>query len=54
MDKRRNDVLPDLWRSYLEDSSTGSTGYSASDIVNSQPNLCVLPRLSTVPVQTPS
>lgn len=39
LDNRRNNVLPDLWRQYLADSATGSTGYDASALVAAQPNL---------------
>ncbi|GAA5941342.1 hypothetical protein JCM3775_001545 [Rhodotorula graminis] len=39
IDNRRNNVLPDLWQQYLNDNATGSTGYSASEIVGGQPNL---------------
>lgn len=41
LDNRRNNVLPDLWRQYLSDSATGSTGYDASALVTAQPNLYV-------------
>ncbi|BGP44531.1 hypothetical protein JCM10450v2_000345 [Rhodotorula kratochvilovae] len=39
IDNRRNNVLPNLWQSYLNDNATGSTGYNMMDIVNAKPNL---------------
>ncbi|BGP52745.1 hypothetical protein JCM8202_004378 [Rhodotorula sphaerocarpa] len=39
LDDRINNVLPDLWRAYLADNATGSTGYNTTAILQSQPNL---------------
>ncbi|GAA5947133.1 hypothetical protein JCM3765_002172 [Sporobolomyces pararoseus] len=39
LEKRRRDVTPQLWRDYLNDNSTGSTGYSADSIANAQPKI---------------
>ena len=50
LERRRRDVTPQLWRNYLNDNSTGSTGYSVDEIVQQSPKMCVLARWpSTVP-----
>ncbi|GAA5972657.1 hypothetical protein JCM11641_002960 [Rhodosporidiobolus odoratus] len=39
LQNRRENVSPTLWQNYLNDDSTGSTGYTAMDVVNQQPKL---------------
>ncbi|GAA6007260.1 hypothetical protein JCM11491_003065 [Sporobolomyces phaffii] len=39
LERRRRDVTPQLWRNYLNDNSTGSTGYPADTIANAQPKI---------------
>ncbi|GAA5922296.1 uncharacterized protein JCM15063_003251 [Sporobolomyces koalae] len=39
LDRRRTDVLTQLWGKYLNDNSTGNTGYNVDDIVNANPRI---------------
>jgi hypothetical protein len=49
IDNRRENVLPQLWTDYLGQASTGDTGYTASQVVNERPKLCVLSLLRFSP-----
>lgn len=39
LQNRRTNVLPNLWQQYLQDNTTGSTGYNATQIIQNKPNL---------------
>ncbi|GAA5896529.1 uncharacterized protein JCM6883_006934 [Sporobolomyces salmoneus] len=41
LERRRRDVTPQLWRDYLNDNSTGNTGYSTDTVANAQPKIAI-------------
>ncbi|GAA6063845.1 hypothetical protein JCM10212_003592 [Sporobolomyces blumeae] len=41
LENRRSNVTPQLWRDYLSDNSTGSTGYDASKVIDAKPRIAI-------------
>ncbi|GAA5876162.1 hypothetical protein JCM16303_007041 [Sporobolomyces ruberrimus] len=39
LERRRRDVTPQLWKNYLNENSTGNTGYPADKIANAEPKI---------------
>lgn len=39
LERRRRDVTPQLWKNYLNENSTGNTGYPADKIANAEPKM---------------